>query len=421
MKANTNTYYSWLVWLVISSFLFYKYVLQVYPSIMTNQLMAQFHLSGLGLGNLAACFYYSYLVMQFFVGFILDKYNTRLLTTLAIALCAAGVYLFAHADNFGMAAFARSLIGVGVAFTTVCYMKITSLWFSPKQFAFVCGLLATAAMLGALFGSAPLAWYVASVGWRYALTLVAYSGFGLAIIFFLIARDKKNEAATTLENQTLRLNDFITVFKNKQNWLLTFYSGLAFSPLAVFGGLWGNPFLVEAYQLTATQSGALVSASFLGLAVGGPLSGLLSQWHGKRKPTMLVGTSLGLVTIALVIYSHHLSYWLLVSLLFIFGVGIGSFMLGFTVGRETNVLSLTATVIALINTGDAFFNAITEPLLGHLLDLSWDGKILNGARYFSLNAYHEALAILPLYLLVAVGLLFFLKETHCQQTIPESA
>ena len=36
------------------------------------------------------------------------------------------------------------------AFATVSYMKMTSLWFKPNQFAFVGGLLATAAMLGAV-------------------------------------------------------------------------------------------------------------------------------------------------------------------------------------------------------------------------------------------------------------------------------
>jgi MFS family permease len=410
------TPYAWLVWFACALFLFYKYILQVYPSIITQQLMAEFNLTGLGLGNLAAYFYYSYLVTQLFVGVLLDKYSPRLLTTLAISLCAIGVLLFGLTHSLLVAAIARTMIGVGVAFSTVSYMKMTSLWFPPKKFAFVCGLLATASMLGAVFGQTPLSWVVATNGWRHALIYCAVLGFAIAAFFLCIAKDRQLEQAEShLEKQALKFADFLIVFKNKQNWLLTFYSGLAFSPIAVFGGLWGNPFLVEAYNITTTQAASLITCSFIGLAAGGPFLGLLSNQLGKRKPTMYLGTLLSFICLAIVIYSQHISFIALGILLFVFGFGIGSFMLGFTVGREINPLALTATVIALINTGDALVNSITEPLIGKLLDTHWSGKIVNGAHYFVVENYHFALGLLPVYLFAALILLFFLKETHCKQ------
>lgn len=197
--------------------------------------------------------------------------------------------------------------------------------------------------------------------------------------------------------------------------MLTFYSGLAFSPIAVFGGLWGNPFLVEAYHINTTEAATLVTFAFLGLAAGGPLLGLLSNRLGRRNPTMFLGTLMSLLSLSMVIYSQQLPYTLLAVLLFLFGFGIGAFMLGFTVGRETNVLALTATVIALINTGDAFVNAVTEPLIGGLLDAHWNGAMVNGVHYFSVADYRVALSVLPAYLLVALGFLFFIKETYCKQ------
>lgn len=218
-----TTPYAWLVWLVCASFLFYKYILQVYPSIMTTQLMAEFHLTGLGLGNLAAYFYYSYLVTQLFVGILLDKYSPRLLTTLAIIFCSLGVLLFAQTHSLTLAAISRSLIGVGVAFATVSYMKMTSLWFPPKKFAFVCGLLATAAMLGAVFGQAPLSWVVATSGWRTALEYCAYLGFALAALFLVVAKDKQVvNVEPHLETQALKWQDFLKIFKNKQKLVADF-------------------------------------------------------------------------------------------------------------------------------------------------------------------------------------------------------
>ncbi len=130
---------------------------------------------------------------------------------------------------------------------------------------------------------------------------------------------------------------------------------------------------------------------------------------------MFVGTLLSFVCLSVVIYGHNLPHALLATLLFLFGFGIGAFMLGFTVGRETNTLALTATVIALINTGDALFNAVTEPLVGGLLDSHWQGKMVAGSHYFNVANYHYALGVLPAYLLSALVFLFFINETHCKQ------
>ena len=90
-------------------------------------------------------------------------------------------------------------------------------------------------------------------------------------------------------------------------------------------------------------------------------------------------------------------------------------MLGFVIGKEINKIALAATVIALINTGDAIFGAISEPLIGKFLDRGWAGQIVKGVHYFSVHDYHQAFLLLPVYLLIAVILVFFIKESK----IPE--
>ena len=93
------------------------------------------------------------------------------------------------------------------------------------------------------------------------------------------------------------------------------------------------------------------------------------------------------------------------------GFGVGSFMLGFTVGKELNPVYLTATVIGLINSGDALFGAITDPLVGKLLDICSDGLTVNGVPYFTVEQYQVALVLLPLYFLGALVMLYFLRRS----------
>ncbi|ACJ18790.1 MFS transporter [Coxiella burnetii] len=408
--ALASRYYAWVVLSLCALFLFYKYVLQVSPSVMTTELMRQFHLNGAGLGNLAASFLYPYLIAQLFVGPLLDRYNPRLLTAMAIALCGLGAIFFAHAQTLKIALLARALMGVGVSFATLSYLKMTAIWFKPKLFAFVSGLLATGAMLGSMAGQAPLAWLVSEVGWQMSLYYCGLFGLVLALLFYACVKNKYPSNSSVSTEPTIKLRDIIQLLKLKHNWLLMFYSGLAFSPLAVLGGLWGTTFEQTLFNLNKPEAASLTSSLFLGLAVGAPVLGWLSSRFNKHFAIMWIGLILSLVGLLCALYLP-VSIGLEGSSLFLFGFGTGAFMQGFTLGKFLNSVWLTASVVALINTGDALFGSFTEPLIGKFLDLSWQGKTVNGVRYFSIHDFHQAFAVLPLYLCAAFVFLFFLNKT----------
>lgn len=403
--------YPTLVIILSSVFLFYKYLLQVSPSVMAEDLMRVFHLGGVGLGNLAATYFYTYIVAQFFVGLLLDKYSPRLLTTIAILCCSIASVIFSLANSLWVAEMARMFIGIGSAFATISYMKLAAIWFPPRQFGFVGGLLSTAAMFGALCGEAPLAFLVQNIGWRDSLMYCGCFGIFFACLFYLLIRDNNQSILQPLQPYNITLKDVLKVLKNKKNWMLSLYSGFSFAPVSVFGGLWGNPFLQEAYQLSKTQAATLVSLVFVGMSIGGPILGCLADRLKKRIPIMILGTILSLVALLLVIYGSY-SYWV-GTFLFLFGFGTGSFMLAFVLGKEINAASLAATVIALINTGDATLGAINEPFIGKVLDFFWSGKILNETLHFSAIDYRIALTFLPFELLLAIFFIwFFYLETR---------
>jgi predicted MFS family arabinose efflux permease len=407
IKTPTSSY-SILVISLCACFLFYKYVLQNYPSIITEQLMSEFQLTGAGLGNLAATFYYSYMITQLFVGIILDKYSTRWLTSGAILCCALATLWFSQTQSLLAAELSRGLMGIGVAFATVAYMKVAASWFAPRQYAFISGLLATAAMAGAVFGQGPLSYAINSFGWRSCLYTIGWVGCALAVLFMLSVRDKQNSLPH--HETQITFHDILMVFKNKQNWLLTLYSGLAFTPIAVFGGLWGNPFLQEAYHLSKTEAATLVSLVFIGLGLGSPLLGMLSDRMGSRRMVMFYCTLLSCACISLVLFWFSMPLWLLTVLLFIFGFALGAFMIVFAMGKELNSPQLTATIVAMINVSDGILTSITEPGIGKLLDLSWDGTVVNGVHYFSLRSYYIGLSVLPIYLIIAAFLLLWIKD-----------
>lgn len=405
-----SSYYSWLVIFLCASFLFYKFILQVSPSIMTNELMLNFKVDGLGLGKLVAVYFTAYFIAQLFVGPLLDRYSPKYLTTLAILSCAVGAFLFGNANTLVMAEISRALMGTGAAFATVSYMKMSTLWFKPNQVAFVDGLLATAAMAGALCSQVPLTIMINHTDWRTTLFYCALFGFILAFFFFLFVKEKKDNKTYRDQQQKIRLSEIFTLLKSKRNWLLTFYSGLAFTPVSVLGGLWGNPFFVAAHHLSKTQAASFTSLVFLGLALGGPCFGFLADYTHNRIKVMIYGTTIALIALISAIYVPEIPLWGFGLGLFVFGFGVGSFMSCYAVGKEMNNIYLAGTIVALINTGDALFSSFSEPLIGKILDLFWDGSVVNGVHTFSAADYRIALAILPFYLLLAVGCLIKINK-----------
>lgn len=408
--------YPWLVFILSSSFLFYKYLLEVSPSVMANELMATFHLTGTSLGNLAAFYFYAYLCMQLPVGLLLDHFSPKRLVAAAIAVCAFGALLFSKANTLGVADLGRLLIGVGGAFSAVGTMKLITLWFEPKRFALVSGLMMTVGMLGAIAGEALLSHMVDSIGWRTTAFYCTIIGFALAICIWLFIFDRQVEKAidSTKTSTTAFFTDLLAIMKNKQSWLISIYSGLAFAPISAFGGLWGVPYLVQASHLSRTVIAWEVSLIFAGFAIGSPLAGWLSDRIQRRKPLMIIGTLIGMCFLSALIYIPALSQYTMAILLFFFGFFTSFFFLSFANMREINDPKASGTAIGFINMFNAIFGALFEPLIGKLLDLGWNHTTVKGVRIFPTIDYQHALIALPIAMMIALILQLFIKETFCK-------
>lgn len=426
-KSQSDTlrypFRAWLIWLLSALFMFYKYALEVSPSVMTETLMKEFSITGVALGNLAASYFYAYLLLQIPAGLLLDRFGPRKTTTLAITFCALGSLLFAQADSFLTAMIGRFITGMGAAFAAVNCIKLIANWFPFRLFAFMTGLMMTVAMLGAVGGQAPLSAFIEKMQWRPALEIIGFAGFILAAIFWLIVRDQSPDHSREKHiapPQASFGSGLRAIFASSQSWWLSLYSGLAFAPVMVFGGLWGVAFLSQAFSLPKNLSAQMVSLIFIGFAIGAPFFGWFSDWLGKRRIVIFWGTLLSLLSISIVIYAPTLALYYLAPLLFLFGFFISSFLLCFTMICEIFSPLLAATAVGFMNAFDALLGALSDPLAGKFLDSLWDGALMDGARVFSLSSYKIAFAIIPIYLTASLFTIFMIKETKAKPQRPSS-
>ena len=56
-----------------------------------------------------------------------------------------------------------------------------------------------------------------------------------------------------------------------------------------------------------------------------------------------------------------------------------------------------------------------QPAVGWVLDRRWDGAVRDGVRTYSLEAYHAGFGLMMGWILAALVLLFFARETRCRQ------
>ena len=391
-----------LIMILCAAFLFYKYILQNFPSVMASQLMAAFHLQGAGLGMLSGVYFWTYLIVPLFVGVLIDRYGTRWISSAAILCCAVGMIIFSHVESLNMAIFARAMLGVGVSFATVSYLKLAATWYDKRYYALLTSLLVAAGMAGAVCGQMPLASMVHHIGWRASLYEVGLIGFVLALLFVLLVRDNAPQTSQHAAKHHLSA-DIVLMLKNKQNWLLMGYSGLSFAPVVIFCGLWGTPFLHMAYQMDTVTASSLVSLVFIGLGLASPLFALIEPYFKNRCGLMFYCTLLSAASISLVLYCPSMSIEMLAVCLFLFGFSLGAFPMVFVIGKEINPLYLAGTVLSFINASDAFLDAITEPLVGKLLD------IFSNTQGFTLLGYKSALVLLPMYQVIGAFLLRYFR------------
>lgn len=423
MNKKKYFLFAWIIWFLSALFMLYKYAIEVSPSVMTQHLMSEFNIDATQLGYFAACYFYAYLIMQLPAGILIDRFGPRKITAIAIAICALGILIFSYTKILFLAEVGRFLTGIGAAFAAINCLKLTANWFPEKQFAFMAGLMMTLGMLGAVGGQAPLAAFIGYLGWRKAILILGISGFILSILFWIVVRDKsKEQHLIDIKLNPVKTNvweNCKTIFRSKQSWFLSIYSGFAFAPVSVFGGLWGVSFIEEYYQLSKMHSAQIVSLIFIGFAVGAPIMGWTSDYLGNRKKIMIFGTVLATFCMVLILYIP-MPLFLLNIMMFSFGFFISTFLVCFTMIREINPPIVAATAIGFMNIFDAFFGAFSDPLTGKFLDLGWTGTMMNGARVYSVHTYKWALLTLPLFLIFAIAFLFTIKETYCKSSYPSS-
>jgi NhaP-type Na+/H+ and K+/H+ antiporter len=98
----------------------------------------------------------------------------------------------------------------------------------------------------------------------------------------------------------------------------------------------------------------------------------------------------------------------------VLGVLTSGFSLTWACAKEVNAPKLSGMSTSVANMGGFLTAALMQPFVGWVMDLSWTGSLLNGARTYEVSTWQNGMAVITLMAVLGALSTWWLRETHCR-------
>jgi sugar phosphate permease len=203
---------------------------------------------------------------------------------------------------------------------------------------------------------------------------------------------------------------------NPRTWPPLVAAGGIFPTFIAIQGLWGVPYLTQVYGLTRVEAANLTSLLALGIIVGAPLIGRLSdQWLGRRRlPFIVFSAVYAACWLPLALPGLAVPLPLLGPFFFVMGVASCGLILVWSCVREVNDPARVGIVVGFCNVPIFLGLALMQWLTGVVLDARWQGASAGGVRMYPPGAYQAAFATCLALALVGLVGATRVTETRCR-------
>lgn len=395
----------WLAWTALASVFLLVNIHRLSTAVLSEDLTADFAITASQLGTLHASFFVIYALIQIPTGVLADRYGPRYVGSAGAFLLSFGAIGFSLSDGYLAAFFSRSLIGLGSGVIFISILRFSANWYRRDEFATMAGLTGGIAGLGAIFATTPLAVTASWFGWRTTVLSLAILGFvgGGAVVLFARRspaeaglepiHDVPEQPAVTFAETLRHLRKLL---RDADQWLLSVIFFSAMGTILTIIGLWGVPYLVVVYDLGVTTASYFTLLGSVGILIGGPAVGWLSDRIGQRFLPMAVGLGLFALVLAVLPIFGKPPLSVVALVYFIIGFSLGVIMLGLSIIKEKYPPGASGVATATVN-GAGFFGATALPtMMGVVLDRYRTGDVIAGTVVYTEFGYRVAFAITTL-------------------------
>ena len=427
--------YRLLVFLVLGFGYLLAFFHRVAPAVVAIDMMSDLKAGAVLIGLLASGYFYPYALMQLPTGILSDSWGSRKTITLFFLIASIGSFILGLSSNISTAIFGRVLVGLGVSTLYVCALKILSQWYKGEEFATMTGFLIAIGGIGLLVSTVPLALLSNAVGWRMPFILTSVITLVLALLIWFFVRNSPQEIGMPVvvedslpkdpevpllgmpavveesksnQSKVPILKSVIKVLSLKYYWPASIWMFCTMAIYLAFGGLWGGPYLMQIYQMTKVEASRVLSMIAVGMIIGSPLMGLLSDRIIKKRKIVVNVSSVILLVIMIFLYFWVSTIPTIGLYLICLGIGIfsvGSIAIGYALIKDLFPIEIAGTSVGVANFFPFLMGALYQPLMGYILELN--GKI--GESYTAIG-YQNAFLVLLISSIIACVASFFIKE-----------
>ncbi|WP_234393500.1 MFS transporter, partial [Francisella noatunensis] len=173
---------AWVVCLIATLNYSYDFFIRAAPGVMGDDLIRDFGISHTQLGMLSSAYFISYTIMQIPAGVLLDKYNRKVVISIATTFCVLGNYLFSATNDYEIAYIGRIFMGIGSAFGFIGAAKMAAMWLPERLFSTFIGFATVVGILGGLVTDTMLSSLVSELGWKEGNAVFTYIGVGVLLL-----------------------------------------------------------------------------------------------------------------------------------------------------------------------------------------------------------------------------------------------
>lgn len=387
MNSNISKPKHLITWILTSTFYAFQMVLRVMPVIMLDYLARKVGLNATQLGLLAGIYYIGYCIAHIPIGIMLDKFQPRYIISGCMLICVAGLYLTSFATSTFEIFFARFLIGIGSAAGILGSIKVIS-DFYRNIFGIMLGFSILIGICGAYYGAEPVRMMLTHLSYEQVIEGLILFGIMLAASIFAFY----SRTVTSAEKSPI-MDNLKLAIKNHKIWYIGICAGLMVGPLEGFADLWGSNYLIQIHNITSSQGTFSVSLIFIGLGIGCPLFGYLSNHIDSSTRMISYLGFLMLVTLVILFGLGSLSASIIYVLCFIIGLLSAYQILAFTVINKLVTATNISISMALLNMIIMIFGFIYHSLIGFILDTFFISSTTD-ALVYGVDAYQTAFSVL---------------------------
>ena len=316
-------------------------------------------------GLLMSIFTFSGIILSIPMGVLTTKYGTFKPGLFSLITIIVGSALGAVSTGYGMMLVSRLIEGLGLMFLGTIGPAAVAAAFAGRSGGTAMGLLMCYMSFGQII-ALNVAPVVAEAGsWRNFWWISAAFGVVALVLWLLVVRDEKDNAAETVSAASEKSATLGEVLSNKSVWLIciTFFTYMVVH-MGVFNYL--PTYFTEIGGISATTAGSLTSiASLIGIPVG-ILGGILADKWGSIKKPLIATMVLFAVVVGILPIFNSSSYIIFVILYGI--VAMAEAGLSFTAVTTVVNASQGALASATLSTAQWVGSFLSTLVFGALLD-----------------------------------------------------